>query len=221
MTAQQLVNHMIPTLKPSDDVAKAKQWMDEFRLKELPVVENEEFSGFFTEDLLYDADIMNHEIGSYALAGAACYVSASTHYYDIIKLQRRFGLDLTAVVDQAGGFQGVVLSSDLMKSFSQTAIVNSDGAIVVLKTTLEDYSLAEITRVVEMNEATILGLNVRPDEGEPSNIELVLRISQQDISQIITGLTGLGYKVASLFNSEDRSFNEHERFGLLMKFLDA
>ncbi|MEO9872221.1 CBS domain-containing protein [Ekhidna sp.] len=219
MIAEQLINYMIPPLKPSDDIARAKQWMDEFRVKELPVVHDNKLLGFVSEELLYDSEIMHPEVGKYPLIGQDCVVKASNHYYDILKVQNEHQMEVVAVLSQEE-FKGVVLISDILKEFAKTAIVNSVGAIVTLQTSLNDYSLSEISRIVEMNGSTVLGANIKPDFEDPSLIEIVLRINHQDVNQIATGLSKSGYKVTSSFNTEDNSFDEKDRFGLLMKFLD-
>lgn len=220
MTAEQLINYMVPPLKPGDDITRAKQWMDEFRVKELPVVDENKLLGFVSEELLYDSEIMHPEVGKYPMMGHSCVVSPSTHYYDILKVQYEHDMDIVAVLDKQNEFKGVVLISDILSEFAKTAIVNSDGAIVTLKTSLNDYSLSEISRIVEMNGSTVLGANVKPDGDDASNIEIVLRINHQDVNQIATGLSKSGYKVTSSFNTEDNSFDEKDRYGLLMKFLD-
>lgn len=219
MIAEQLINYMVPPLKPSDDIARAKQWMDEFRVKELPVVEDNKLLGFVSEDLLYDSEIMHPEVGAYPLIGESCVISATSHYYDILKVQNEQQLEMVAVISNEE-FKGVVLISDILKEFAKTAIINSQGAIITIQTNINDYSLSEISRVVEMNGSTVLGANIRPNADDASLIEIVLRINHQDVNQIATGLTNSGYKVTSSFNTEDNSFDEKDRYGLLMKFLD-
>ena len=219
MIAEQLINYMILPLKPIDHIGQAKQWMDEFRVKELPVVQDNKLLGFISEDFLYDADIMHPEVGAYPLIGQSCIISASSHYYDILKVQTDQQLEMVAVLSNEE-FKGVVIISDILKEFAKTAIVNSQGAIITLQTSLNDYSLSGISRIVEMNGSTILGANVKPDLADPSLIEIVLRINHQDINQIATGLSKSGYKVTSSFNTEDNSYDERDRFGLLMKFLN-
>ena len=219
MIAEQLINYMVPPLKPGDDIARAKQWMDEFRVKELPVVKDNKLQGFISEDLLYDSEIMHPEVGAYPLIGESCTVAASSHYYDILQVQNEQQLEMVAVISN-DEFKGVVLIFDILKEFAKTAIVNSQGAIVTLQTNLNDYSLSEISRIVEMNGSTVLGANVKPNSDDPSLIEIVLRINHQDVNQIATGISNSGYKVTSSFNTEDNSFDEKDRYGLLMKFLD-
>lgn len=219
-TAGDLINYMVPPLKPSDDITRAKQWMDEFRLKELPVVNKDTFLGFISEDLLYDTAIMHPHVGEYPLVGQSCIIASDSHYYDILRVQNEHHMDMAAIVFN-NVFKGVVLTSDVLKEFAKTAIINSQGAIIILETNVHDYSLSEISRMVEMNGATILGSNVRPHSDEPALIEVVLRINYQDVNQIAAGLSKSGYKVISSFNTEDNSFDEKDRYGLLMKFLDT
>lgn len=220
MIAEQLINYMVPPLKPSDDIARAKQWMDEFRVKELAVVQEGKLLGFVSEELLYDIELMHSEVGAYPLMGKDCYVAPWKHYYDILKVQSEHKMDVVAVLDEEE-FKGVVLKSDILSEFSKTAIVNSAGAIVILQSSIGNYSLSEISSIVERNGSTVLGANVRPKSDDHSQIEIVLRINHQEVNQISNGLSKSGYQVTSSFNTEDNSYDEETRFGLLMKYLDS
>ncbi len=46
MIAEELINHMIPPLKITDDAHKAIVWMEEFRCMHLPVVDEGNLLGF-------------------------------------------------------------------------------------------------------------------------------------------------------------------------------
>lgn len=219
MIAEQLINYMVPPLKPNDDITRAKQWMDEFRVKELPIVKDGTLQGYVSEELLYDSEIMYPEVGSYPLIGQEVQVAPWKHYYDILKILSQNKMDVVAVVDNEE-FKGVVLRDDILKEFSNTAIVNSAGAIIILQTSLKDYSLSDISRIVEMNGSIVLGANVRPNNEDASQIEIVIRINSLDVNQISNGLNKSGYQVISSFNTEDNSFDEEERYGLLMKYLN-
>ena len=219
MIADTLINYMVPPLKVKDDIARAKQWMDEFRLKELPVVENGDLLGFITEDMLYDDEILHPFVGEYPLISQECFVGSQRHYFDILRLHGIYNMDVVAVVDEK--FKGVVLIQDILKELSKTAMINSEGAIITIETTLRDYSLLEISRIIEMNEGSILGLNMRGNEEESEKIEVVIRLNAQVITEITHGLQSSGYKVLSTFNTADKSFDEDERYHFLMKYLES
>ncbi len=47
MIAEDLINHMIPPLKGTDDAHKAIVWMEEFRCNYMPVVEDDKVAWFY------------------------------------------------------------------------------------------------------------------------------------------------------------------------------
>lgn len=220
MTAEQLINYMIPPLKIEDDVARAKQWMDEFRLNELPVVEDGKFLGFISEDLIYDMNLNHGEVGAYPLKGQNCIASPWNHYFDVLKVIKNHEMGMVSVIDN-GVFEGVVVLDDILNEFAQTAIVNTEGAILKVQCSLSHYSLSEISRIVEMNGSTIMGTNIRPNSDTPSLIDIAIRINHFDINQIISGLSEAGYTVIDSFNTQDESYDEEQRFGLLMKYIET
>ena len=54
MVAADLINEMIPPLKSNDSVKKALNWMDAFRITQLPIVASNVYKGIITEDMLYE-----------------------------------------------------------------------------------------------------------------------------------------------------------------------
>jgi hypothetical protein len=220
MTAEQLINYMIPPLKKNDEVSRALHWMEEFRVKELPVVHEGKLLGFVNEDILFDNDHLSADIGELPLLSLTCQVAPWQHYYDLLKVLKDHKMGMIAVVDD-DLFRGVVIIEDILNEFAQTAMVNTPGAIITIQASLKDYSLSEISRIVEMNDSTIVGVNIKPTANDPSQIDIVIRINNQDVNQISSGLVNHGYLVTSSFNSEDKSFDEKERYNMLMKFLES
>ena len=87
MIAEELINHMVPPLKKTDDAHKAIIWMEELRCKELPVVENMEFLGLVSEELIIDANEIEKQIGEFEYLAPDCFhFSAKGHRELAIKL---------------------------------------------------------------------------------------------------------------------------------------
>lgn len=220
MNVSELIHHTFPLLRPSDDLTQAKQWMDEYHVKQLPVVCEDEFLGFISDELLYDTRIMHATVGEYPLLAAHCFVLDAQHYFDALKTLYAYEMDMVAVLDAEKHFVGLVLASDILKEMGDTALVSADGAIIGLKCSLKNYSLGEISGIVERNDAHLFGVNVKTDKSDPSSVEIVLRVNQHDVGQITASLANSGYLVTSTYHTEDQKIDEKERFGLLMKYLN-
>ena len=77
------------------------------------------------------------------------------HLFDIIRLAQECDSELVAIIDGNGEFLGVSRHEDTMKAFSNTLAVQGQGGIIVLEMRFIDYSMAEISRLVESDDAKI------------------------------------------------------------------
>jgi acetoin utilization protein AcuB len=146
MIAEELINHMIPPLKVSDDAHKAIVWMEEFRCNHLPVVDGGILLGFISEEIILESNDIEKRLADFDLVGKDCVVSMDSHFYDILRIAGESKLQIVAVLNESRQYAGVITVQDMMTSFAQTAAVQMPGGILVLSMDLIDYSLAEICR---------------------------------------------------------------------------
>lgn len=209
---------MIPPLKQEDSIEKAQQWMDELKTTELPVTRAGQFLGLVDEDMTYDFLDANI-IGDIPLKGQECKVKQGQHYYDVLSTAYNQGFRLVAVLAADEGYLGVVSIQDVVEAFAQTSSVNSPGAIVVLTVEEADYSLSNISRMIEMNDVKILSSHVTPKLEESSRVRLTIKLDTEEISQVKTVLENNGIQIEATFNTTELSYDEKERLDLLMKYL--
>lgn len=219
MIAKDLINYMIPPLKPQDQVSKARQWMDELRLSELPVVDNGVFVGLIDEELLLNDELMYPNVGDYPLLGQKCTVGSGNHYYDVLKTSNIEGFRIVAVIDELNQYLGVVSIEDVVEAFAKNSSVSTPGAILGLRLKFNDYSLTEISRIIESNEVKILSSYLSPHSEDPNDLHLTLKLNKEDISHIISQLEEAGFSVENAYNTANNSFDEKERIDILMKYL--
>lgn len=220
MIAEDLINHMIPPLKSTDDAHKAIVWMEEFRCTYLPVIDNNHLLGFISEEIILETNDIEKQVGDFNLVGQTCYVHLDTHFYDILKVATDNKLQMVSVLNDDQHYCGVITVQDTLTSFAQTAAVQMPGAILVLVMKYMDYSLAEISRLIEENHAKILSSIIKEDPLDPGNIRLTLKINQADMSRIVATLERFGYKVIGRYQETKPVENERERIDMLLRYLD-
>ena len=81
---------------------------------------------------------------------------------------------MVAVLNPDQTYCGVITVQDTLTSFAQTAAVHLPGGILVLAMNHTDYSLAEISRLIEENHAKILSSIVKEDPLDPAKLRLTL-----------------------------------------------
>lgn len=220
MIAEDLINHMIPPLKGTDDAHKAIVWIEEFRCNHMPVLENNRLLGFISEEIILESNDIDRQVKDFPLIGQGCTVSLHSHFYNILKVATENKLELVAVLNEDQTYCGVITVQDTLTSFAQTAAVQLPGGILVLSMNLTDYSLSEVSRLIEENNAKILSSLVKEDPLELGKIRLTLKINELDLSRIVATLERFGYKVVGRYQETRQQGNDQERIDMLLRYLD-
>ena len=219
MIARELINYMVPPLKPEDDIGRAQLWMDELRIPQLPVASEGRFLGIVTEEMLFDDNLQYSEVGMYPLIGQDCHVSEFTHYIEVLKTASAHNTRIVAVLDEVGQYQGVISTEDMVEEFAKSSSVVNPGAILTLKLNSVDYSLSEISRLIEVNEAKILASYVSEYPSDSSKLLLTLKLNILETNRIVASLDNHGFKVEASYNSEVATEDDQERLDIFLKYL--
>jgi acetoin utilization protein AcuB len=220
MIAEEIINHMVPPLKTSDDAQKAIVWMEEFRCTHLPVVENGELLGFISEEIILESNDIERSLTDFPLTGKTCTVQLHSHFYDILKVAGDHKLQMVAVLNEDQKYAGVITVQDIMISFSQTASVQMPGGILVLSMDLIDYSLAEISRYVEENNAKVISSLMVEDPMDKGKIKVTLKINQVELNRIVATLERFGYRIIGRYHETKVDTGEKDKIDMLLRYLD-
>lgn len=220
MVARELINHMIPPLKKNDPAKKATAWMEELRINQLPVIENGTYCGLISEELILEDNDNTKSVAEYDLQGKSSVVNENQHFFDVLKIVSGSGVQLVAVLDDNDTFLGVISLKDTVIAFAQSAAVQNPGGIIILSLKQIDYSLAEISRLVESNDAKILSSIVNNDIFDVNMIKLTLKINKTDLSAIIATFERFEYNIIAKFEESKIESSDKERLDILFKYLD-
>ena len=220
MIAEELINKMIPALKTTDTAEKAIIWMEELKTNQLPVIIGNKFKGLISEDMILEGNNLNKQIGEFELISKECYVSEDQHLLDIIRLAREHNSELVAIISKEGEFMGVSRHEDTVKALSETMTVQGQGGILVLEMPMVDYSMAELSRLIEADDAKIIGAYLTPQPKDINNITLTLKINKEDLTTVSATLERFGYKIVAKFHESFTDDTERERLDNLLNFLD-
>jgi acetoin utilization protein AcuB len=219
MIAKDLINYMIPPLKASDDLDKARLWMDELRVNELPVADQGQFKGLVTEEQLLDADREYETIGELLLTGTNAFVHQDQHYYELLKMAYATGVRMVAVLDDQEHYTGVVSVEDVVEAFASASSVQTPGAILLLSMEPRDYALSEISKIIENNEAMVLSSHMLPHPSETGKVQVTIKTNREDIAHIAANLDARGYTVANTYSTNADSEEDQDRYEGLMRYL--
>lgn len=220
MYAASLISYSVPPLKLSDTGVKAQIWMNDFHVRHLPVVKDGKLLGILSEDEVLNFMNADSTIEDGQPELIHQFVSAKKHLYDIMKLVVNFNLTTIPVLNDAGDYLGLITVEDLIKKLADTGSITLPGGVLVLEMAPRDYSLSEIARIIEMENATILSSFISSPYGT-DNLELTLKLNKEDLKHIVATLERFEYNVKSSFYESDYIDSLQDRYDELMRYLNV
>ncbi len=220
--AEDLLNQMIPPLKGTDTTAKAARWLEEFHVGQLPVLAGRRYRGLITEQDLADYENPDTQLAELELGYGEAFVRHDQHFYRVMELAIENKIQLVPVLDEQEDYAGVVTVSDALAAFGSVPGPAGQGSILVLSMEERDYSLSQISRYVEENNAKILSAHVSTDELDAYRIRLTLRLNTDNLARITATLERFGYVVSAQFaGTATVGEDEQDRFDALLRYLNV
>ncbi|MES2396696.1 MAG: CBS domain-containing protein [Bacteroidota bacterium] len=219
MLAKDLITDEIPPLKTSDTGLMVINWMDEFKVSHLPIVNNHEYLGLISDTDILDLNITDEEIGKHKLSLIRPFVKENQHVYEVIKMISNMKLTVLPVLDENENYLGLIPLTSLLQQFSILAATREPGGIIVLEMNELDYSLSQIAQIVEGNDGKILScyLNSLP---ESTRIEVTVKVNKTDISGILQTFNRYNYTVKASFHQSEFSDDMKNRFDSFMNYIN-
>lgn len=219
MLARDLITDEIPPLKLSDTGRKALSWMDEFKVWHLPVVKNSELIGLVSESDLIDNSSSEEAISKIKPNFITTYSGENQHIFEVVKIVSELNLSVIPVLDVNKQYLGCISIHRLMNAIAAMPVVGEPGGIIILEMNINDYSLGEIARIVENNDAKILGtfITSHPDS---TKMEVTLKINKGDLSAILQSFERFKYNVTATYHQTEHKDTLKDRYDSLMNYLN-
>jgi acetoin utilization protein AcuB len=219
MVAIELIADAIPPVHTSDTIQKVMDRMMEFRLRHLPIVNEEQFLGLISENDLIEQTDYQVAIGALALSLVNPYVLEDQHIYDVIRIFYEQQLTVVPVLDIKKNYLGLISINMMNEYFARLTSVTEPGGIIVLEITNKNNSLAHMAQIVESDNAQILSSYVRTFP-ESTRMEVTLKVNKIDISTILATFARYEYVVKATFNNSDDNDGSKDRYDSLMNYLN-
>ena len=219
MLAEELIVDNIPPLKPSDTGETALNWMDDFKVKNLCVVENEQYLGTISENDILSITDIGESLSKHKEMFNPVYVKQSQHIFEVVKVVNDHQLSIIPVLDEHEQYIGAITIAQLMNIIADMPVANGPGGIIVLELNYNDYSLAHISSIIEENDTKILGTFVtsHPDS---TKIQLTIKVNNIDIASIIASLQRHEYVITFFNQSSDAGVDLRDRFDSFMNYMN-
>ena len=218
MIAAQLITDEIPPIKVTETITKAMDWMNEFKVSHLPVVENMEYHGLLHEDSLWDVQNEEQNIQEAKIQLDYHFAYEHQHWYDVMRIIGENHLSVLPIISAEKKYLGCTTMMHVMALISKSVTVAASGGVIVLETTKIDYSLAQIAQIVESNDAKILSTLIT-SSNDSNKIEVTVKINIKDLTRILQTFNRYDYVIKETYQETSMEDPLQSRYEMLMNYL--
>ena len=220
MKAIELIQNDIPPVRINETIEKALNWMDEFKLNHIPVVNEIEYVGLLSDDMVYDYNQLKDPISNINFLGKQQSVLENAHFFQVMSLISSYKLSVVPVCDEQRNYKGSISTKKLINVFSKQSGFNSSGAVITLLVNDFDYQLSQIAQIIESNDAKILSLYSENLESN-NQLKLTIKISDGKLGAVLQTFSRYDYTVQDVFSDDEINNQSKQRYDHLMKYLNV
>lgn len=146
------------------------------------------------------------------------FVRPQNSWFKILETFAQHQTNIMPVVDEQGYYQGYYELNDIMQLFHSTPFLSAEGVVLIVSRKTSDYSLAELTQILESNGGKLFGAFVSRQNNDMTQI--TLKVSSDTITICIEALRRYGFDIISV-HEKDSTLNQlKERSEYLDKYLN-
>lgn len=219
MTVESLISTTTPPLKDTDSVEFALGLLMEFRVRHLPVINQErEVIGIVSEDQLLDSEGPETVISS-LLRAEPVTISSTEHIFEATGLMIEHDLTTVPVTNEASEYIGLIQRQNLFEWYARTLGTQRPGAIISLDIEERDYSLSRLIHAIEQTDTRVHSIATEPTDMDTGLIRVTIKLNTVDAARVRSTLEHHGYHVAAAYGTSDEDLTE--RIQEFMRYLEV
>lgn len=173
-------------------------------LTHLPILHNELLVGMLPKESILESTPQD-TVASLSYDLERYHVLPDVHWQEALETFGKFDTNILPVTDEKNQYLGYFSLIDFIHLFSETPFLKELGSFIVLERNDIDYSLSEISQIVESNQAKILGAFV--SDMTNGKVQITLKIFGGGLSEILQTFRRYGYTIV-LQKEDDLYLNQ-------------
>lgn len=221
MRARDLLSDRIIPLDPDNTGSMAINQMEDMCVEHLPLVSNSQYLGLMKSEDLYSLKDQEVRLSDTKTPLHRTYAFSDLHLFEVLRIVHTEEVTVLPVLDEHNHYLGSITHKEVLRAMARFTSVTQPGGIIVLETSTTHYSVSEIARIVETNDAKILSSSVTSDDNN-TLLEVTLKLNVMDLSSLIQTFNRYDYVVKASFTEENQYDTLlSERYDLLMRYLNT
>lgn len=216
MNLEELIINDITPIELDQQISLIQQVFNNLTYSHIPVCEAGVFVGCLSENdsRCFETGVT---IGDCKYAIEFFSVDWTTNWLEVLEVFAQNAANIMPVLKDSK-YIGYYELKDIISLFDQTPFFYENGAILIVKKGVKDYSFSEVSQIVESNNAKILGAFLTNLDEDLA--EITLKINSTGLSDITQTFRRYGYEIVAGHEDDVYIQNLKDRSDYLKKYLN-
>lgn len=204
------------TLKCKID--KAKKLCENLPITHIPVVENGKLLGCFSQSDIRTIEDSEQNVENFTDLFYQYHSDTTSSTLELLSIFADNDANIIPVISE-NNYIGYIELADILDVFSSTPFLANDGFILIVQKNNIEYSMSEISQIVESNNGVLLG--AYQSEMTTDVVTMTLKIASQEINEIIQTFRRYNYLIITEHKDDFYLEDLKNRSDYLQKFLNT
>jgi Mg/Co/Ni transporter MgtE len=204
-------------INSKETIAEVQDFFAEVSYSHFSVIDEGIYIGCIAADDIetFDSD---KKVSDYKYTLEGFFARKNMIWLDVLEVFAKNHTNVVPVLDEDNNYTGYYELEDIVKFFHETPFLKEQGGIIIIEKSILDYSMSQITQIVESNNGKLLGLFV--SEASADKIQITLKIALGGMNEIIQTFRRYNYEIISEHQEDNYLNNLKERSEYLDKYLN-
>jgi len=218
--AEKLISDAIPSVRSDEIGRKALSHMDVYRVSHIPVVDDSKYLGLVSDKLIYDLNLTDEPISKELDKLNTTHAHINQHIFELAIVMYKLKISVLPVLDDDHYYVGSITLYDLARRFASLFSLQEMGGVLVIQTNVNDYSVSQISQIIESNDVKILSFFIDRKPGL-STMDLIIKLNKIELSGVVQSLMRYDYNVKAVYQDESMLNDLYkDRYDQFMKFMN-
>lgn len=204
------------TLKST--VKNAQQLFRNFPITHFPVIKDEKLLGSFAKEDLQTIKNNEDKLENYIHLFNSFFADEEATVLELLKIFADNDTNIIPVLNKDKSYIGYYNLREVLDVFSTSPFMIEASETLIVEKLEDDYSMSEISQIVESNGGKLLGLYI--SQKENASIQVTLKIISEEINEIMHTFRRYNYKVISTHENDIYLEDLKNRSEYLKKYLE-
>lgn len=204
-------------INSKETIAEVQDFFAEVSYSHFSVIDEGVYIGCIAADDVetFDGD---KKVSDYKYTLEGFFARKNMIWLDVLEVFAKNHTNVVPVLDDENNYTGYYELEDIVKFFHETPFLKEQGGIIIIEKSILDYSMSQVTQIVESNNGKLLGLFV--SEASADKIQITLKIALGGMNEIIQTFRRYNYEIISEHQEDNYLNNLKERSEYLDKYLN-